>query len=330
MTPGSYRVTPAVSVLIPTYNRAEILTTTLQAFTNVDSEGIAWELIVIDNNSRDTTREVVLSFEGHLPIRYLFEPRQGKNWALNSAIEQTKNGLLVFADDDITPCRDWLREIVASVDRWPEHVLFGGRIEPCFPPSTPAFVRQSDFSGYVYAGLDFGPHECVFPEKSTPNGANCWIRRCIFDRGVRYNTSIGPNGRGRISGSELELFTRLRRDGAIPVYIPGASVVHRIEPYQTTLWYLLRRAYASGRGWVRIHGARDSECKTIFRAPRYYYREAAETAIKALIHLCAGKPQRSFEQLMHAAQFLGCIRESTVQRRGMRRPRGPGGDVWRP
>jgi len=306
-------VAPTVSVIIARDRRAEVLRKTLQALTELDGEGIAWDGIAVDNNSQDHTRDVVLSFEGRLPIRYLFEARQGKNWALNLALEQTASELLVFADDDITPCRNWLRAIVASSDRWPEHVVFGGRIVPEFPPGTPRFVRQSDFSGYVYGGLDFGPDDCLFPGAAPPNGPNCWIRRCVFDRGVRYNTSIGPNGRGRISGSELELFMRLRRDGAIPVYVPAAAVIHRVEPYQTTLRYLLRRAYASGRGSVRIYGQNAPECKTIFGVPRYYYREVAETAVKALVYLGTARPQRSFEQLMHAAQFLGCIRESAAQ-----------------
>lgn len=201
---------PTVSVIIPTYNRAKVLEKTLHVFAELDSEGIAWDVIVVDNNSRDETREVVSSFEGRLPIRYLFEARQGKNWALNQALEHTESELLVFADDDVTPCQHWLQAILASVERWPEHVVFGGRIVPEFPPGTPDFVRQSDFSGYVYGGLDFGPDDRLFPEETTPNGPNCWVRRCVFASGVRYDTSIGPNGHGRISGSELELFTRLR------------------------------------------------------------------------------------------------------------------------
>lgn len=305
---------PTVTVLIPTYNRAEVLKQTLQALTELDGEGVAWEVIVIDNNSCDATRDVVSGFEGRLPVRYLFEARQGKNWALNLALEQTKSELLVFADDDITPCRDWLREILASSGRWPENVFFGGRIVPEFPPGTRAFVGESDFSGYVFGGLDFGSDEGLFPKESTPNGANCWVRRCVFDSGVRYNTDIGPNGRGRISGSELELFTRLRRDGLVPVYVPTAAVLHRIEPQQTTLRYLLRRAYASGRGWVRIHGRNAPVCKTVFGVPRHYFREAVESTIKALVCLCIARPKRAFEQLMHTAQFLGCIRESVAQR----------------
>lgn len=304
---------PTVSVIIPTYNRAKVLEKTLHVFAELDSEGIAWDVIVVDNNSRDETREVVSSFEGRLPIRYLFEARQGKNWALNQALEHTESELLVFADDDVTPCQHWLQAILASVERWPEHVVFGGRIVPEFPPGTPDFVRQSDFSGYVYGGLDFGPDDRLFPEETTPNGPNCWVRRCVFASGVRYDTSIGPNGHGRISGSELELFTRLRYDGAVPVYVPTATVIHRIEPHQTTFRYLLRRAYASGRGTVRIYGRGDRECQTIFGVPRYYYREAAESVIRALAYLCAARPQRSFEQLMHASQFLGCIRESATQ-----------------
>jgi len=65
----------SVTVLIATYNRAEILRETLEAMCRVERDKLAIEFVVIDNNSTDHTKEVVESFAERLPIRYLFEPR---------------------------------------------------------------------------------------------------------------------------------------------------------------------------------------------------------------------------------------------------------------
>ena len=48
-----------ISVLIATYNRAEIIRQTLESMTGLDREGISIEFVVVDNNSSDHTKEVI-------------------------------------------------------------------------------------------------------------------------------------------------------------------------------------------------------------------------------------------------------------------------------
>jgi glucosyl-dolichyl phosphate glucuronosyltransferase len=79
-----------VSVLICTYNRAALLGEMLDSLATMrDSGTYRWEVIIVDNNSTDATREAVTMREAAFPVplRYLFEPRQGKSIALNTGIE---------------------------------------------------------------------------------------------------------------------------------------------------------------------------------------------------------------------------------------------------
>jgi glycosyltransferase involved in cell wall biosynthesis len=64
-----------ITVLIATYNRAAMLSQTLEAFTCVDATGIDCSIVIIDNNSTDNTAEVVKEYETRLPLSYLREPR---------------------------------------------------------------------------------------------------------------------------------------------------------------------------------------------------------------------------------------------------------------
>jgi cellulose synthase/poly-beta-1,6-N-acetylglucosamine synthase-like glycosyltransferase len=75
-----------------------------------------WELIVVDNNSNDETRTVVeaCSKLAPMPVRYIFESRQGKSYALNTGIEATEFELLAFTDDDVRIGRD----SYAGSQRW--------------------------------------------------------------------------------------------------------------------------------------------------------------------------------------------------------------------
>lgn len=84
---------PLISIIISTYNRCESLKDTLDSLLNQEIDGsFDYEVIITDNNSKDKTKEVVESckekFNGRL--RYLFEPQQGKSYALNRAIKESK------------------------------------------------------------------------------------------------------------------------------------------------------------------------------------------------------------------------------------------------
>ena len=65
-----------VSVIIPTFNNAAMLATTLSAFERVHFPKDT-ELVVVDNNSTDDTAETINTFVDKLPVRFAFEPRQG-------------------------------------------------------------------------------------------------------------------------------------------------------------------------------------------------------------------------------------------------------------
>ena len=76
---------PRVSVLIATYNRAAFLDRTLESIAALRvAPGRTWEVIVVDNNSRDRTREIVERHARGFPVRlrYLLETVQGRRPAI--------------------------------------------------------------------------------------------------------------------------------------------------------------------------------------------------------------------------------------------------------
>src|SRR5687767_10831562 len=116
-------VSATVAVVIATYNRAALLAQTLDALalSRVDG-GWDWELLVVDNNSSDGTRTVVESRRASypVPLRYLFEPRQGRSHALNAGITATRSTYLLVTDDDVRVEPGWLmagaRALAAGAD----------------------------------------------------------------------------------------------------------------------------------------------------------------------------------------------------------------------
>ena len=117
-----------ISVIICTFNRCEMLALTLESFTRIETgSDFTWELIVVDNNSTDATKGVVSEFNTRLPIRYVFESKQGLSRARNCGIAQAQGDIIVFTDDDIIVTNDWLNEITNALKAFSHVDLLFGR-----------------------------------------------------------------------------------------------------------------------------------------------------------------------------------------------------------
>src|SRR5262249_47996355 len=98
-----------VTVAICTWNRCHLLAQTLTAMIKLRvPAGIAWDVIVVDNNSTDDTKAVTASFGDRLPLRYVLEPELGLCHARNRALTESSAEYIIFTDDDVLVSDDWL------------------------------------------------------------------------------------------------------------------------------------------------------------------------------------------------------------------------------
>src|ERR1051326_7909879 len=92
-----------LDVIIPTYNRSEMLKDTLNSLLRARvPEGLSVHITAVDNNSKDNTREVVQDYIKRYGDRfsYVFESKQGRSAALNAGIAATNGDLIGMIDDD--------------------------------------------------------------------------------------------------------------------------------------------------------------------------------------------------------------------------------------
>lgn len=243
-----------ISVLIATYNRAEILRQALESMTVLERDGLSAEFVVVDNNSTDHTKEVIKSFTDRLPVRYLFESRPGKNCALNKALNEVPLGKLVaFTDDDVEPKKDWLKAIITVTNRWPDYSVFGGKIYAIWPNGRPSkWAQSSSIQMLGFAIHDYEDSERPYKSGQYPFGGNFWVRREVFEAGHVYNEAVGPRPQNRIMGSETSFLKRLTDEGHGIVYSPDVVVGHHIQPCQMSMSSILKRAYRWGRAIARM------------------------------------------------------------------------------
>lgn len=266
-----------LTVLLATRNRSQILRDVLEAYTHLQAPPGGWKLVVVDNHSTDQTARVVASFADRLPVRYLFEQRLGKNFALNAGLALVEGDLTVLTDDDAFPRADWLQQLRKTADSQPTCSIFGGPVVPRWEVPPPEWLKW----------LDLGPIFTITPQwlktgELPPElitwvqGPNMAIRTDIFRSGIRFDTSIGPSGLDYAMGSETELLLRLGRNGHRAWHVEGAVVEHFVRKDQLRKQWVLRRAVRWGRGKQRLF----PDTKLWWSVPRYLLRDLPKEVLR--------------------------------------------------
>src|SRR5215469_538911 len=132
-----------LSLIICTRDRSHKLARCLEAVRHIICDR-AWELIIVDNGSRDETASIVRDFVETVKFRtiYLFEDTPGKSTGLNTALNSAKGQILAFTDDDCYPEPDFLSGIWAAFDE-PAVGYIGGRIMLHDPADHPVTINES-------------------------------------------------------------------------------------------------------------------------------------------------------------------------------------------
>jgi glycosyltransferase involved in cell wall biosynthesis len=112
----------ALTVVIPTYNRADVLKLALQAYGKQSAPELIRELIVVDDGSTDHTDAVVNESQANcpFPVRYLKQTNRGPAAARNVGIRESRSELILFTDSDIVPAPTLVSQHVKWHKRHPE------------------------------------------------------------------------------------------------------------------------------------------------------------------------------------------------------------------
>ena len=103
---------PQFSVIVPAYQAQATITCCLQALFRQTVPQAAYEVIVVDDESTDNTRERVRSFPR---VRLLSQKHAGPAAARNLGLQNAKGQVVLFTDADCEPAPDWIEQMVAPL-----------------------------------------------------------------------------------------------------------------------------------------------------------------------------------------------------------------------
>lgn len=235
-----------LSVMMCTWNNSQRLARTLASITACAvPPGVQWELVLVNNHCTDETDRVAHHFRQRLPLVYLSEPVLGLTRARNAGLAAVRGRLLVFTDDDVTPCQGWLSAYWSAYQERPVGYFFGGPIESEFEGGRPD-ARLLHLAPCSVKGFDDGTVAKLINRRTCFIASNWACPVAVLRQIGGFDVRRGLNAvSDRVCvGSETHLIRRLRRQGWRGWYLPEARLTHFVPLNKSTLHHIAVRGEA--------------------------------------------------------------------------------------
>jgi succinoglycan biosynthesis protein ExoM len=236
----------AVVLCIPTFRRPEGLRTLLTHIGRLQYQG-PLSVIVVDNDGEYRAGAAIvneMSRTFRFPLSCIVEPRRGQTYAYNRAFVSACRSLpaadyVAVLDDDEYPDPAWLAKMIAAALAHHAEIV-GGPVLPIF----------EDPQHWLARGGFYQPRRFVSGRVDMIYGAGSMlIKRSVLEA---YLDEPFSHDFAFTGGSDLEFFTRCRRDGHSFAWADDALVFETTPQARTNVSWLLRRNFRKGTENTRI------------------------------------------------------------------------------
>lgn len=255
---------PYLTVIICTYNRANILHECLFSLAMQTAALERFKVLLVNNNSTDNTHFVAKDFIGKLPgFEIVFEPTQGLSHARNRGLVEASTPWVAYLDDDAKACPTWVECILETIDKG-DFDAFGGVYTAWHRFGPPPIWFHPDWETNAHVQSFYG----LLSNGKHPSGGNCAYDRETVLRAGGFPAHLGMTG-GKIAyGEETQLFQHMLKMGVRIGFVPNMRIEHCVLPYKYSLVWRLKSTFARSRDYSRAI------------THNYFYRSLALTIIR--------------------------------------------------
>jgi glycosyltransferase involved in cell wall biosynthesis len=241
-----------LSIIIPTYNRADSLARTLKSLIKQTLPSSCFEIIVVNNSCSDHTQEICARYAPRFRnFTVIKESISGLLAARHAGWRAASADILTFCDDDIEALPVWAETIVSVCQEIPDLSLLGGNNYPCFAPPPPVWMNSlwSEYAGIrwnVYYSLIEGVEN--FQEAPLPTlvfGCNYTIRRRALETAGGFEPDLMPNVLFQGGGETGIISSIVSRGGKVFLH-PKVSIKHHMPASRLTYDYMYKRGVCIG------------------------------------------------------------------------------------
>jgi glycosyltransferase involved in cell wall biosynthesis len=286
---SKYKFMVDFTVAIPTYNGEHRLPDVLDCLKDqVATERFSWDVVVVDNNSSDGTKELVRRYQQDwpqaYPLRYVKELQQGAAFARQRAIEETTAEFVGFLDDDNIPALNWVSMAYSFGQTYPEAGAFGSQIRGDFEVSPPKNFRKI---ALFLAIVERGEKPILYSprKKILPPGAGLVVRRQAWLENVPRQLVLNNAGKeAGLASEDLEVLLYIQKAGWEVWYNPDMLVHHKIPAWRLEKDYLLSLFRCVGLSSYHIRMLRLKTWQRPFASLIYFLNDIRKLAIYFLQH----------------------------------------------
>jgi len=206
---------PEISVIIPCKNRGDVLEKTLTALENQDCPADLYEVIVVDDQSTDSTAEIVKQYSAHGKIKLEYVRGSGKSAgdARNRGIARSSGDILLFMDADTIPEPDVVEKHMLMQYHYDAPVCIMGEVKMAGELNTPDQARLWE------TRLKLNGEKCQQVDWWKYRTANTSIAKIAVH-------SVGGFNDNLVAAEDKELACRLAKIGVTFYYTGEISATH--------------------------------------------------------------------------------------------------------
>ena len=214
-----------ISVIIPSFNRASFLRSSLESLLGQTFPKDKFEIIVVDNMSTDDSKEVFDEFSKKaskcgLFVRFIREEQKGLIFTRHTGARAARAPLLAYIDDDCVCSKGWLSAIVKAFRDFNADAV-AGKIQIQWDTDPPGWVKEYEA---WFGKIDYGPDRRLIRPDETIHGGNFCIRRDkLFQCGGFNPDQVGDY---LVGDGETGLVNKMKDRGWKIVWAPDAKVNH--------------------------------------------------------------------------------------------------------
>ena len=296
---------PLISVIVCTFNRSQLLAGILDDLCNQTLSEAFYEVIIVDNNSRDSTKAVVEEYVRSKPNwKGCFEPVQGLSHARNHGLKESRGQYVAYTDDDCRVPSNWLM-MAQQIIQEMAPAVFGGPYYAIYNTPKPDWYKD------VYGSHDHGNQPRVLTAEEYLDGGNFFCRRHLIQGVGGFNPDLGMQGEKRFYGEEVELVRKIRArfPEEIIFYHPCLKVNHLVASQKMDLGHSIRERFMDGRSWLVTFEKPSSKTLIILQLPLFFCLALARV-ILIVTESLVGIIRRDYQQYPYWKNYFyeKCLR----------------------
>jgi glucosyl-dolichyl phosphate glucuronosyltransferase len=238
--------TKKLSVIICTHNRADYLRKAIQSLLNQTIPRKDFEIVVVDNCSTDSTKDVVEQFASE-GVQYLFEPQLGLSYARNAGWQKAKGKYIAYLDDDAVASSSWLATILATFEGiYPSPGCVGGKTQGIWEGDRPEWVSDELVTCLTVIDWSDTPHELKDLAQQWLVGANIAFLREALEKVGGFAAGLDRTGNKLLSGGDVFLQKQIQKAGYVCYYHPEILVGHHIQKTRLNQQWFVQRYFWQG------------------------------------------------------------------------------------